>query len=96
MGAECTIYAHLVYLEFAETIIEKARETIYSIRSDSIVVQLRIQEILKYIAHAERQIDQIRRRVIEGETIPHEKRFFQYLKSTPSGLQKARQEFRSS
>ncbi|MCP4163681.1 MAG: ISNCY family transposase, partial [Deltaproteobacteria bacterium] len=70
------IYAHLVYLEFAETIIEKARETIYSIRSDSIVVQIKIQQILEYIAHAERQIDQIRRRVIEGDTIPHEEKVF--------------------
>jgi IS5 family transposase len=26
------IYAHLIYLEFAETIIEKAGETIYSIK----------------------------------------------------------------
>jgi hypothetical protein len=84
------IYAHLAYLEFAETIIEKARETIYSIRSDSIVVQLRIQEILKYIAHAERQIDQIRRRVIEGETIPHEEKVFSIFEEHTEWIKKGK------
>jgi hypothetical protein len=84
------IYAHLAYLEFAETIIEKARETIYSIRSDSIVVQLRIQEILEYIAHAERQIDQIRRRVIEGETIPHEEKVFSIFEEHTEWIKKGK------
>jgi hypothetical protein len=84
------IYAHLIYLEFAGKIIEKARETIYSIRSDSIVVQLRIQEILKYIAHAERQIDQIRRRAIEGETIPHEEKVFSIFEEHTEWIKKGK------
>ena len=29
-----------------------------------------------YITHAERQIDQLRRRVIDGETIPHHEKVF--------------------
>jgi len=33
-------------------------------------------EIEKIIAHAERQIDQIRRRVILGEKIPHAEKVF--------------------
>ena len=84
------IYAHLIYLEFAGTIIEKARQTINSIRSDSIVVQLRIQEILKYIAHAERQIDQIRRRVVEGETIPHEEKVFSIFEEHTEWINKGK------
>jgi glycine cleavage system H lipoate-binding protein len=84
------IYAHLIYLEFAGTIIEKARETINSIRSDSIVVQLRIQEILKYIAHAERQIDQIRRRVVEGETILHEEKVFSIFEEHTEWINKGK------
>jgi len=84
------IYTHLIYLEFAETIIERARETIFSIRFDSIVVQLRIQEILKYIADAERQIDQIRRRVIEGETIPHEEKVFSIFEEHTEWINKGK------
>ena len=30
----------------------------------------------KFVAHAERQIDQIRRRVLNGETIPHKEKIF--------------------
>jgi len=70
------IYAHLIYLELAGTIIYKAKEAILLIRPDNIVTQLKIEKILKYIAHAERQIDQIRRRVIDGETIPHNEKVF--------------------
>jgi hypothetical protein len=84
------IYAHLIYLDFAGTIIEKARETICSIRSDSIVVHLRIQEILKYIADAERQIDQVRRRVIEGETIPHNEKVFSIFEEHTEWIKKGK------
>jgi len=84
------IFAHLSYLEFAEKIVEKARETISSIRSDSIVAQLRIQEILKYIADAERQIDQIRRRVVEGETIPHEEKVFSIFEEHTEWINKGK------
>lgn len=41
-----------------------------------IMAQLKVQEIERYIAHAERQIDQIYRRVVEGETIPHHEKVF--------------------
>ena len=37
---------------------------------------LRISQIQDYIQHAERQIDQIRRRVAEGEAIPHADKVF--------------------
>jgi len=84
------IYAHLIYLELAGTIIEKARETIFSIRSDSIIVHLRIQEILGYISHAERQIDQIRRRAIEGETIPHEEKVFSIFEEHTEWIKKGK------
>ena len=33
-------------------------------------------EIENYIRHAERQIDQVRRRVLAGEKIPHEEKVF--------------------
>jgi IS5 family transposase len=37
---------------------------------------LQIQEIIGYMAHAKRQLDQIERRVIHGEIIPHEEKVF--------------------
>ena len=70
------IDAHIAYLQLAETLIVRAQETLLSIKSSSIVVHLKMKEIAKYIAHAERQINQIRRRVVEGETIPHNEKVF--------------------
>ena len=40
------------------------------------VLPVLLAELEAYIAHAERQIDQIRRRVIFGQTIPHEEKVF--------------------
>jgi len=70
------IDVHMAYVELADSIIERAKETVSSIKSTDLMVHLRIKEIQKYIGHAERQMDQIRRRVVEGETIPHHEKVF--------------------
>jgi hypothetical protein len=51
---------------------------------------LRIEEILKYIAHAERQMDQIRRRVVEGETIPHHEKVFSLFEEYTEWINKGK------
>ena len=65
------------YLELATTIIERAQASLESI-SDVADIKLikRILEIKRFIAHAIRQKDQINRRVLQGETIPHNEKFF--------------------
>jgi IS5 family transposase len=70
------IAAHMAYVELANSFIDRAKETISSISSTNFMDNLRITEIRKYIAYAERQMDQIRRRVVEGETIPHHEKVF--------------------
>jgi len=70
------IDAHLAYLEFAQFFLDRVKESIAIIDQSDIMAQLKIQEIEKYIAHAERQIDQVNRRVVEGETIPHHEKVF--------------------
>ena len=37
---------------------------------------LRLADLDGYLTHAERQIDQVRRRVLHGETIPHAEKVF--------------------
>lgn len=70
------INAHIAYFELVQSFIDKVKENIAEIQSCDIVVQLKIQEIEKCVAHAERQIDQIRRRVVEEETILHHEKVF--------------------
>jgi IS5 family transposase len=84
------IDAHMVYLELANSIIERAKETINSIRSTDLMVHLRIEEIQRYMAHAERQMDQIRRRVVEGETIPHHEKVFSLFEEHTEWINKGK------
>jgi len=84
------INAHLAYLELAMCLIERVRETIAFISSPDFIVQIRIQEIIKYIAHAERQIDQIRRRILEGETIPHNEKVFSIFQEHTEWINKGK------
>ena len=84
------IDAHMAYLELANSIIERAKETIGSIGSADLMVHLRIGEIQKYIAHAERQMDQIRRRVVEGETIRHHEKIFSLFEEHTEWINKGK------
>ena len=84
------IDAHLAYLELAEALVARVRETLLSILSSDIVVHLKIQEIRKYVMHAERQIDQIRRRVVDGESIPHHEKVFSIFEEHTEWINKGK------
>ena len=60
------IKVHIVYIELVQSFLDKVKDSIATIQPLDTVLQLKIQEIEQYIAHVERQIDQIRRRVVEG------------------------------
>ena len=72
------IKAHGIYPDQAQAIADKAKEAVIlsGLTNIDVITQLKIDEICRFIAHAERQIDQIRRRVINGETIPHNEKVF--------------------
>jgi len=85
------IAAHLTYLDLAEDVINKVEETILeALSSADIIVQLKIRQIQGYIAHAERQIDQIRRRVVEGESIAHHKKVFSIFEEHTEWISKGK------
>lgn len=69
--------AHREYTDEAAQYIERVQATISSLSGVMNVESLAIVcEIENYLRHAKRQIDQIRRRVLDGETIPHEEKVF--------------------
>jgi IS5 family transposase len=82
--------AHMAYVELANSFIDRAKETINSISSTNLMAHLRIAEIQKYIAHAERQMDQIRRRVLEGETIAHHEKVFSLFEEHTEWINKGK------
>jgi len=70
------INAHTEYIELAQSYIDKTRQTLLSIQSADILMHFRMEEVKEFVAHAERQIDQIRRRIVDGETIGHHEKVF--------------------
>ena len=68
--------AHEAYLAVASEYVERARQTIAILQSMNLG-RLAIFMLIEYfIGHAQRQIDQIRRRVIYGEKIAHGEKVF--------------------
>ena len=56
--------------------MQRVRATSRLLKNDHGVTSNQLTELQGYLIHAERQINQIRRRVLEGETIPHEEKVF--------------------
>jgi len=68
--------AHGAYLAMAEGYLLRAHHTRACLRIDYLVPAVWLEPLDAYMAHAERQIDQIRRRVLRDETIPHGEKVF--------------------
>ena len=67
---------HRAYLIQAEILLERARGTRLTLEISCGVPVAWMGQLDDYMNDVERQIDQIRRRVLEGETIPHEQKVF--------------------
>ena len=73
------VEAHLAYLKIAQVHLDKVGQTLAKITAQGLtdaIDLVRKIEIVGFMAHAVRQIDQIERRVIKGETIPHAGKVF--------------------
>jgi IS5 family transposase len=64
------------YLDLAGRFLERAAETRAKLLIGCGLPPERLMPLDDWIAHAERQIDQIRRRVLNGERIPHHEKVF--------------------
>jgi len=84
------IEAHREYTDVAEGFLEKARMTLPFLQQMSIFSSLICDEIERYMRHAERQIDQIRRRVIGGERIPHDEKVFSIFEEHTEWIRKGK------
>jgi IS5 family transposase len=73
------VMEHQQYIDICQGLVLKAKETIRILRELGILSttqDLRLTTVEQYIRHAERQIDQICRRVVSDEKIPHEEKVF--------------------
>jgi hypothetical protein len=84
------IEAHQEYIDLAEQYIKRARMGITILNEMGIGNIARIMVIEHFIGHAERQIDQIRRRVIKGEKIPHNEKIFSIFEEHTEWISKGK------
>ena len=84
------IEAHRKYTDRAETFLEKAKGTVRLLLDMKLIEEVSIYDIVNYMGHAERQIDQIRRRVIWGETIPHAEKVFSIFEEHTEWISKGK------
>ncbi len=74
---EAIIQAHQDYIELATQFIDKSKTTLAEkVTPPDLMTVIKALEIETFITHAERQINQIKRRVIKSEKIPHEEKVF--------------------
>lgn len=76
------------YLMIAKQIIDKTKPTLDELARHDCAA--RIVEIEHYIRHTERQIDQIERRVLKDEVIPHEEKVFSIFESHTEWVSKGK------
>lgn len=70
------IEAHQKYITIANDYLKKVSHTLGKLNLQDVNDVIQIEDIGKFMRHAERQISQINRRVIHGEEIPHEEKVF--------------------
>ena len=72
---EAVRQAHRDYLDAAKILLARVRATLWTLQVGQVPAAL-LEPLELYLGHAERQMDQIRRRVLLGQTIPHEEKVF--------------------
>jgi len=71
------VKAHRDYVSLARQFVRKSQQTLATEVADmSLPAMAKSLEIQTYIQHAQRQMEQIERRVMHGETIPHHEKVF--------------------
>ena len=87
---KAVIEAHQAYLMVVEGFLERVNETFEILKNTCSVKDDQLWVIDKYIVHAYRQIDQTKRRVNSGETIPHDEKVFSVFEEHTEWISKGK------
>ncbi|MCP3942932.1 MAG: ISNCY family transposase [Desulfobacteraceae bacterium] len=82
--------AYLSYIELVRNYLQKTTDTLQLIEKENPGFILETYGIEYYIEHAERQIDQTYRRVIENEKIPHHEKVFSIFETHTEWISKGK------
>ena len=91
------VEAHQQYINTVQEFSDKARTTINTINMSALPINVslfqisaKVMEIDIYLQHVERQIDQIRKRVIENEKISHDEKVFSIFQDHTEWINKGK------
>jgi IS5 family transposase len=87
---QAIVDAHQAYLDLVSSFLDRARDSKIILQEFDGALPGEVSELDRFIQHAERQIDQIRRRVIEGETIPHDEKVFSLFEEHTEWISKGK------
>jgi len=82
--------AHRQYIDLVDGYVKRAKAGLDALNGLDMLSMAKVFEIEKYIAYAQLQIDQIRRRVIEGETIAHNEKVFSIFEEHTEWISKGK------
>lgn len=83
--------AYRTYLKQAEVLVQRGEETLAMLPKEAEGTPLAVAvEIERFLVHAHRQIDQIERRVLLGEKIPHDEKLFSLFEEHTEWISKGK------
>jgi len=68
--------AYRAYVDVVESFVARAQDSVAQLNRRGCPAVIILLAIQGYIKHAQRQIDQVRRRVLQAEVIPHDEKVF--------------------
>jgi len=68
--------AHQAYIDLAQFYLDRVARSVELLKNTHKIPEVLLSELSIFSQHADRQIEQIKRRVIEGEKIPHAEKVF--------------------
>src|SRR5664280_1425926 len=82
--------AYQDYIDLAGFYLERTKASILTLTTDYKIPDVLLTDLRTFSLHAERQIDQIRRRAIQGETIPHDEKVLSLFQSHTEWISKGK------
>lgn len=74
--AEQIARAHQTFLDLSAATLQRVQASLAELATEHAASELLLAKPKAFVAHAQRQIEQIERRVLKGETIPHAEKVF--------------------
>ncbi|MHC4230634.1 MAG: ISNCY family transposase [Planctomycetota bacterium] len=87
---QAIVDAHQAYLDLVSSFLDRVQNSKIVLREFAGAFPDEFSELDRFLQHAERQIDQVRRRVIEGETIAHDEKVFSIFEEHTEWISKGK------